>query len=112
MPKRDLPSNTKSQIAATMHVKDHNIDLQFVSVQEQHGDSDCGIFAIAFATSLCAKHNPAKTKITYTQDCLRPHLLHCLEERVFREFPGKIEQLHNSVERENMVMVQCDQCQE
>ena len=122
MANKDLPPNAKSQIAAIMCVKDQNIVLQFVSVQKQHGDSDCGVFAIAFATSLCTGHNPAER--TYMQDRLRPHLCQCLEERVFTEFPyeaRKIEQLRNSVvipvysecrqpERENMV--QCDQCQE
>ena len=42
-------------------VKEPNIFLEFVSVQEQHGHFDCGVFAIALATSLCAGHSPAKT---------------------------------------------------
>ena len=90
---------------------------------KQGGDSDCGLFAIAFATSLCAGNNPAE--YTYRQDELRNHLHQCLEKREFTEFPSqprKIKQFCNPVmmipvycecrqpEKENMV--QCDQCQE
>ena len=50
----------------------------------QRTEFDCGVFAIAFATSLCAGHSPAKT--TYIQHLLQPHLLQCLEDGVFTKF--------------------------
>ena len=84
MPNIDLPPHAKAQIAATMCVKEAKNFLKFVSVQEQYGLSDCGVFAIAFATSLCARHSSAK--ITYIQHLLWPHLLQCLEEGVFTKF--------------------------
>ena len=61
MPNIDLPPRAKAQIVAIMCVKEANIFLEFVSVQEQYGHSDCGVFEIAFATSLCVGHSPAKT---------------------------------------------------
>ena len=70
-PNIDLP-----QIAPIMCVKEENIDLKFVSVQEQHSCSDCGVFAIAFSTYLCAGHSPAKT--THIQHLLWSHVLQCL----------------------------------
>ena len=120
----DLPPHAKAQIAAIMCVKEANIFLEFVSVQEQYGHSDCGVFAIAFATSLCAGHSPAKT--TYIQHLLQPHLLQCLEDGLFTEFPSlqrkqKVGHLRNRVvipifcecrQPESGRMVQCDQCQE
>ena len=121
---KDLPSQAISQIAAIMCVKDPNIFLEFVPVQQQDGDSDCGVFAIAFATSLCAGSNPAE--YTYRQDKLRDHLRQCLEEKKVTEFPSqaqprKIKQLPNSVMKIPVFcecrqpkkgnMVQCDQCQ-
>ena len=84
MPNIYLPPRAKAQIAAIMFVKKANIFLAFVSVQKQYGHSDCGVFVIAFATSLCAGHSPAKT--TYIQHLLWPHLLQYLEEGVFTEF--------------------------
>ena len=67
MPNIDLPPGAKTQIAEIMFVKEANIFLEFVLVQEQYGHSDCGVFVIAFATSLCAGHSPAKT--TYIRLC-------------------------------------------
>ena len=109
MRNQDLPSQAISQIAAIMWVEKPNIVLEFVPVQKQDGDSDCGLFAIAFATSLCAGNNPAE--YAYIQDKLRNHLRQCLENRKVTEFPSqprKIKQLCNPVRN----MVQCDQCQE
>ena len=119
----NLPSQAISQIAAIMCVKDPNILLEFVPLKEQVGYSDCGVFVIAFATSLCAGNNPAE--YAYIQDKLRNHLRQCLENRKVTEFPSqprKIKQLCNPVmmipvycecrqpKKENMV--QCEQCQE
>ena len=40
MPNIDLPPRAKAQITAIMCVKEANIFLEFVSVQEQYGHSD------------------------------------------------------------------------
>ena len=60
MPNIDLQSDAKSQFATTMCAKEPNIVLDIVPVLDQHGHCDCGIFAIAFVTSLCAGHNPVE----------------------------------------------------
>ena len=31
-----------------------------VPVQVQHGNADCGVFAVAFATALCSGKDPTK----------------------------------------------------
>ena len=41
-------------------------------VQKQSGSEDCGLFAIAFATSIAFGQDPLKT--TYTQSFMRKHL--------------------------------------
>ena len=41
-----------------MCFKEANIVLDIVPVHKQHGRYDCGIFAIPFAKSQCAGHNP------------------------------------------------------
>lgn len=45
-------------------------------VQKQTGSADCGLFAIAFATSITFGKDPAST--TYTQGLLRQHMKNCL----------------------------------
>ena len=49
-------------------------------VQRQQGASDCGLFAIAFATSLCFVNDPQE--ITYAQPLLRSHFIACLEDHM------------------------------
>ena len=76
MPNINLPSHAKSQIGAIMYVKEPNIVLDFVQVQEQHGYCDCSMFVVAFTTSLYARHNPVES--IYTLHFLQPHILQCL----------------------------------
>ena len=42
----DLPPHAKSQIGAIMYVKEPNIVVDFVQVQEQHGYCDCSMFVV------------------------------------------------------------------
>ena len=49
-------------------------------VQRQQGASDCDLFAIAFATSLCFVNDPQE--ITYAQPLLRSHFIACLEDHM------------------------------
>ena len=46
-------------------------------MQEQRGSSDCGLFALAFITSVCCGVDPASQ--TYSQKEMRKHLLACIE---------------------------------
>lgn len=50
--------------------------------------SDCGLFAIAFAVSLCLGMNPSK--FIYDQEKMRRHLIECLESQKFSNFPFSI----------------------
>ena len=52
----------------------------------QKGGSDCGAFAVAFATSLCTGDSPVT--ITYHQPSLRRHLMECLERQTITPFSG------------------------
>ena len=54
IPNNSLSSRTKEQIAAILFTDNMHITLQFKQVQMQHGTSDCGVFAVAFATALCS----------------------------------------------------------
>ena len=57
---------------------DAAIVLNLEDVQRQQGYSDCGLFAVAFATSLCGGEDP--TKISYVQHSLRSHLISCRKD--------------------------------
>jgi len=62
------------------------VTLIHEKVQKQKGINDCGLFAIAFATTLCHGHDPATTR--YDQKAMRQHLVDCLESLDISEFPS------------------------
>ena len=59
--------------------------IQCTPVQQQKNGSDCGIFSIAFATSLVYGQNPMNG--TYNISQMHPHLLHCLKGGIMTPFP-------------------------
>jgi len=76
---------TKQQIACLMRVSEPNLTLTFTDVQMQAGGSDCGAFALAFATAICYSHSPGK--FHFDQQRMRAHLIECLEKKQFTMFP-------------------------
>ncbi|XP_068714108.1 uncharacterized protein [Montipora foliosa] len=61
------------------------IELQFVPVQQQTNNSDCGVFASAFAVSLALGTNPKH--VTFDTSKMRPHLAVCLKAQKLSMFP-------------------------
>lgn len=55
----------------------NSVFIRKISVQMQRGQNDCGLFALAFATSLCYGENPSEMQ--YVQKSLRKHYRSCLE---------------------------------
>ena len=56
-----------------------------VSAQQQDNDVDCGIFSLAYATSLLFGENP--TNISYDITRMRQHLDRCLAHGKVQPFP-------------------------
>ena len=54
-------------------------------VQQQGNGSDCGVFAIAFATCLVYGRNPSQAHFDIPR--MRPHLLKCLKAHSIELFP-------------------------
>lgn len=54
-------------------------------VQVQAGINDCGVFAIAFITSLV--HGEQPCDVLYQQEDLRHHLIDCFEKLIMTPFP-------------------------
>ena len=86
MPRRIFPRSLLSQekygwlarlVATMVHSQLPTLNLKFLDVQHQRGSSDCGLYAIALATALCEGKDPC-TQLFY-QDCMRSHLIECLE---------------------------------
>ena len=82
-----IPMDVKMQIAALLCCTSSRITTRFHKTQSQIGSSDCGVFAIAFATDLAFGLKPASHH--YEQDKLRPHFLECLKSEQMTPFPSK-----------------------
>lgn len=61
------------------------VHLVYVPVRQQTNGSDCGVFAIAFATCLAFGENPAH--VTFDVPKMRPHLATCLKHKYISFFP-------------------------
>ena len=64
-------SNVQQQIACLLKAESPDIELHFVDVHMQSGGSDCGVFAIAYATALCLGKLPGK--FVFDRTVMRPH---------------------------------------
>ena len=81
-----LSSLAEDQICALLDTNQKVIHVQFVDVDKQENTYDCGLYAIAFATSLC--HGYDVSHIKYNSQEMRQHLLHCLEAGIITQFPS------------------------
>ena len=73
LPSGTISRRTKQQIATIVCTENAELVIDHQELQLQRGSSDCGLFAPAFTTSLCAGEDP--TKISYVQHALRPAFL-------------------------------------
>lgn len=85
LPYKDISYRAKQQISALIHSAAKEITLNFPPVQCQRGGSDCGLFAIAFAVTLCTGFNPSD--LQYNQASFRSHLRGCIENKCISPFP-------------------------
>jgi len=64
----------------------HRPTISFPDVQAQSSSYDCGVFAIAYATSLALNQNPVFENFTNAE--MRPHLLRILQSKELMRFPS------------------------
>lgn len=61
------------------------LSIRLMPCQKQVGAVDCGLFAIAFATSIAFGDDPSTRR--YSQETMRGHLLTCFQSHHFELFP-------------------------
>lgn len=61
------------------------VTFQKKEMQIQENYDDCGVFAIAVATSLCFGEDP--TVVRWNVESMRTHLLQCIEKGEMERFP-------------------------
>ena len=81
----NVPFAMKRIIAGLIISKKPCIPLRQEDVPLQGDFTSCGLFAIAFATSLCFGQDPRR--LIFDKASMRRHLLECLEKSEMRPFP-------------------------
>lgn len=61
--------------------------VKIAKCQQQEGAVDCGLFSIAFATSIA--HGVDPTTVEYIQAHMRMHLVNCFSQGILTPFPCK-----------------------
>ena len=116
-----LSVSTEEQICCLLNSKEEELHVMIMPVQRQKGCSDCGLFALAFAATLCSGSCPSN--MVYKQSSMRKHLLHCFLHFNFagRKItrPSKracseviIELFFKCRQPKYSLMAQCDKCKE
>ena len=99
--------SVKTQISNLICTQNSSIRLSFVDVVRQSGINDCGVFAVAYATSLCFEvslSNPF-----FQQKSMREHIYRCLGERKFTMSPiSKYRrQMENKIKSQIDISIYC-----
>ena len=76
-----ITQTTKELIAKYVHKE--KVKINVINVQQQENNSDCGVFAIAFAKCLLEGKDPSLYHFVNS----RNHLAHCLPQGIIPEFP-------------------------
>ena len=77
-----------SQILSILKHEGKFVKFHMIPVQRQVKGTECGVFAIAFAVALSFGLNP--TKLIFDQSKMRTHLITCLSQKQFSNFPFSI----------------------
>lgn len=83
----DWPDDIILDIASIYKCDRRYLSIEQLPVQQQDGNVDCGLFALAFAIESCQGGD--LSKVTFDQLQMRAHLLHCLERGCLKRFPIK-----------------------
>ena len=80
--------NATRKILQNLFEVSNNFQVNMVlSQKREEGSNNCGLFAIATATSVALKFYPTSICIKYTEKEMRNHFCNCLERHSFCMFP-------------------------
>ena len=89
-------------------VRDNCLMVTAVSVQQQEGDADCGLFSIA-----AAYHSAVGDDfrgLTFSQNDMRQHLVECFERKQLSAFPQTSGTVTRNTRKHLFVHIHCE-CQ-
>ena len=84
----DVPTTTKKAIASLLNSPRQLICLHFPEVTQQQGGCECGLFALAYAYTLCSGGDPCR--LYYIQKDFRKHFKACIDCKQLKPFPSNV----------------------
>ena len=100
-----LQKTSKSKLTTTVMTSINNMygtqnDYIASDITQQTGHVDCGLFSIAYLTSLCHGQNPDGFRMQQSE--MRHHLLECFESEQLSPFPATKKRSRNAPSRYNI----------
>ena len=84
-----ITPSVKKQIKSLFPGNVEEIKVKVMPVQQQTNGSDCGVFSVAFSTSLLHGQDPCDA--TYDTSMMQQHLKKCLQMNHFQPFPLSVQ---------------------
>ena len=100
-----VPNELNRVIAEYSMCKEDDLQLKIKSVQQQNNGVDCGVFAIAFATSLAHGNDPCTA--AYNVPLMRSHLIKCLQQKKMELFPLTTKRVRRCIAKKIIVPIYC-----
>ena len=100
---KELPKSTLKLISDLLQTQENQFSVEFVDVQMQEGSHDCGLFAVAYITSICNGQDPAI--VLYKQNATRKHILNGIEDGVMTAFPSSASRHPKASIRKNIPVI-------
>ena len=94
-----------SCLAVLLNTSLSNMVIEWPSMQRQRGESDCGLFAVAVATSLLNGEDPGSK--SYDQSVMKGHLAVCFHCEELAVFPAASSKCVNNDKKEETIEVFC-----
>ena len=101
-----IPECTKKQICALLMSSEAYINLLFVNVDKQANQSDCGLYALAFCTALCAGNDPQNLMFS-AGDAMREHLKQCISRQKIEPYPCTVMARRRRVRKMERIEIIC-----
>ena len=83
----DVSTSTKECIATLLNCQSKFVYILFPEVQQQSDAASCGLFALAYAYSLCEGLDPSQ--LVYESTKFRSHFSYCIEKKEMTKFDCK-----------------------
>ena len=78
---RSIHRSLELQIAQVYYIGQSSLSIKKISVQQRSGDTDCRLFAVAFALEICEGQDPRN--LSFNQGRMSTHLFNCLQQGFF-----------------------------